>query len=310
MCRAWANERVQWGQPIGRHDQIAQMMGRMAADTYATEALLEASSRLADGHRFDIRLEAAIAKMWATEAGLAMANAAIQIRGGRGYETHDSLVARGEVGYPVERVLRDMRINTIFEGSSEIMRLFIAREMMADQLQVLGGLMSKDASAGRKLVALAGAVGHYAWWYPSLYLGWPFRPRYARFGRLARHLRFVSRMSRRLARSILHALLRYGARLERRQAVLSRMVEIGSELFVMTATVVRARERGGRDAERLADLFCRHASRRVRARFDTLFDNDDLATYRLAQSVLGGEYAWLEEGIVSTKSYVEGTPLP
>jgi len=299
ICRSWANERIQWGRPIGRHDAIAQMLGRMAADTFAMEALVEVSSRVADGHRFDIRLEAAIAKLWATEAGLAIAHAAMQIRGGRGYETHDSLVGRGEVGHPVERILRDMRINTIFEGSSEIMRLFLARELVGEQLAVFGDLLRNDASARRKLASLARAALHYAWWYPSRYLGWPLGPGYRRYGRLAGHLRFVDSMSRRLARSVVHALVRYGASLKRRQAVLFRMVEVGSELFVMTATVLYARELGEPEAERLADLFCRHAGVRVRDRFDALFDNDDVATYELAQQVLEGDYAWLEEGIVS-----------
>ncbi len=307
MCRDWAGERVQWGRPIGKHDQIAQMLGRMAADTFAMEALVETTSRLADGHRFDIRLEAALAKMWATEAGLAIANDAMQIRGGRGYETHDSLVARGEVGYPVERVLRDMRINTIFEGSSEIMRLFVAREMVGDHLSALGDLMRPDVSAGRKLAGAVRAIAHYAWWYPSRYLGRPFRPGYGRFGRLARHLRFVDRSSRRLARSVFHALLRHGTRLERRQAVLSRMVEVGAELLVMTSAVLRAHELGEPEADRLADLFCRRASRRVGARFDALFDNDDVPMYGLAQKVLDGDYGWLEEGIVSTRTYTDKT---
>jgi hypothetical protein len=196
-----------------------------------------------------------------------------------------------------------MRINTIFEGSSEIMRLFVAREVVGDHLAVFGDLLRPKASAGRRLASTVRAAAHYLWWYPSRYLSWPFAPRFGRFGRLARHLRFVRASARRLARSLLHALIRHGAALERRQAVLARMVEVGAELFVMTAAVLRAHELADAEAETLADLFCRQASRRVQARFDALFDNDDLAAYGVAQNVLGGDYAWLEAGIVSPGHY-------
>jgi hypothetical protein len=308
MCRDWAGSRVQWGRPVGRHDALAQMLAKMSADTFAMEAVVELTSGMADAKTFDIRLEAAIAKMWATETGWDLINDALQVRGGRGYETHESLLSRGDTPYPIERHVRDMRINTIFEGSSEIMRLFIAREAVDTHLSIAGDLVNPKASLGAKFKTLFKAGAHYAWWYPTRFFGWSLWPRYREFGSLAHHLRFVSRTSRRLARSTFHAIVRLGPALEQRQAVLGRIVDVGAELFVMTACVVRAHylaERGTdeRGATALADLYCRQARRRIGDRFDVLFNNDDRAAYGIAERLLDGEFEWLEAGIVSLETY-------
>ena len=308
MCRDWAGSRVQWGRPVGRHDALAQMLAKMSADTFAMEAVVELTSGMADAKTFDIRLEAAIAKMWATETGWDLINDALQVRGGRGYETHESLLSRGDTPYPIERYVRDMRINTIFEGSSEIMRLFIAREAVDTHLSIAGDLVNPKASLGAKFKTLFKAGAHYAWWYPTRFFGWSLWPRYREFGSLAHHLRFVSRTSRRLARSTFHAIVRLGPALEQRQAVLGRIVDVGAELFVMTACVVRAHylaERGTdeRGATALADLYCRQARRRIGDRFDVLFNNDDRAAYGIAERLLDGEFEWLEAGIVSLETY-------
>jgi alkylation response protein AidB-like acyl-CoA dehydrogenase len=310
MCRDWSGRRVQWGRPVGKHEAIAQMLAKMAADTFAMESVVELTSGMADAKTFDIRLEAAIAKMWATEVAWDVVNDAVQIRGGRGYESHDSLLARGETPYPIERYLRDMRINTIFEGSSEIMRLFIAREAVDMHLSIAGDLVDPKSSIGAKLRALVRAGLHYAWWYPSRFLGWSFWPRYGSFGPLARHLRYVERTSRRLARSTFHAMVRFGPALEKKQAVLGRIVDIGAELLVMTSVAVRAKtlEDGGGDergATALADIYCRQARRRIGSYFDALFENDDSATYGVAMRVLKGEFEWLEKGVVSMATYRE-----
>jgi alkylation response protein AidB-like acyl-CoA dehydrogenase len=308
IARRWAAERVQWGQPIGKHDAIAQKLGRMAAEVFAMEAVSDLASLLADRGKADIRLEAAMAKMWNTETSWRLIDDTLQIKGGRGYETADSLRRRGERPDPVERLLRDCRINLIFEGSSEIMRLFIARETVDTHLSVAGDLVDPKAPPRRKLAAVGRAAAFYATWYPRLYLGWGRWPRYSEFGPLATHLRFVNRMSRKLARTVFHCMLRFGPKLEKRQAVLGRLVEIGAELLAITAACARAQalatQRDGADRERgpraieLADVFACQARRRVRDKFSAVFDNDDLVTYATAQRVLRGDYQWLETGIV------------
>jgi hypothetical protein len=103
-------------------------------------------------------------------------------------------------------------------------------------------------------------------------------------------------------------MVRFGPGLEKHQAVLGRIVDIGADLFVMTASIVRARmltDRGSDEtgATALTDLYCRHARRRIAARFDALFINDDDATYSIARRFLAGEFEWLERGIVSLETY-------
>jgi hypothetical protein len=174
-------------------------------------------------------------------------------------------------------------------------------------------MVNPRAPMGQRAAAALKAGLHYAWWYPSRFAGWGMWPRYRDFGALATHLRFVERSSRRLARSIFHAMVRFGPKLEKKQAVLARIVEIGADLFIMAAACVKARrmtEANGADRTpvALADLFCRHSRRRVAARFDELFDNEDAATYRVAKQALAGDFAWLEQGIIGMDAYL-GLPM-
>ncbi len=308
ITRKWAAERVQWGQAIGKHDAIAQKIGRMAADTFAMEAVVNLTCAMADSHTFDIRLEAAIAKMWNSEVGWRIVDDLLQIRGGRGYERAPSLEARGEAPIPVERMHRDMRINLIFEGSSEIMRLFIAREAVDTHLDAAGDMVDPEAETGDRIRDTVKAGAHYAWWYPSRYVGWSRTPKYRKYGELSGHMSYIERTSRKLARSIFHAMVRFGPALEKKQAVLGRVVDVGAELFVMTATCLEARKRLEQDPDdespvELADLFCRHARRRIESSFDSLFDNEDARTYRMARRALEGELAWLEEGFIGMERF-------
>src|SRR5438876_581547 len=297
-------ERVQWGRPIGQHDAIAQKLGSMAANTLAMEAVAELCGAMAERGGYDIRLEAAIAKLYNSEAGWRIIDDTVQIRGGRGYETADSLRARGEPPVPVERIMRDFRINLIFEGSSEIMHLFIAREAVDKHLQVAGDVVMPGKTARERLAGLVRSAAFYGWWYPSRWLGWSLWPRYAEFGRLAKHVRFVERSCRRLARSVFHSMIRFGPKLELRQSVLFRLVDVAAELFAMAATFSRAHRLYERDrttgarAVKLADLFCKQARRRVRSKFNGLRRNEDVPTYKLAQEILAGEHRWLERDIV------------
>jgi alkylation response protein AidB-like acyl-CoA dehydrogenase len=311
IAREWAGERVQWGKPVGEHGAVVEKISFMAATSYALESVLELSGQMADEGRNDIRIEAALAKLWSSEMSCKIGDELLQIRGGRGYETAESLAARGERAVPVEQVVRDLRINRIFEGSSEIMRLLIAREAVDAHLSTAGDLANPKADIRQKAKAAAGASGFYAKWLPQLVFGEGQRPTaYREFGNLATHLRFVERSARKLARNTFYGMARWQAAMEQKQGFLGRVVDIGAELFAMAATCVRAEAQRvedrarGEQAYELAETFCQQATLRVEALFEALWTNTDGADAQLAANVLNGRYTWLEEGIIDQS---EGT---
>ncbi|MEV4714912.1 acyl-CoA dehydrogenase family protein [Micromonospora sp. NPDC049374] len=302
VAREWSAERVQWGRPVGEHEAVAQKLSFIAATTYGMETMLDLCCLLADDDRNDIRIEAALVKLYASEMAWRIADELVQIRGGRGYETAESLTARGERPAAVEQMLRDLRINRIFEGSTEIMHLLIAREAVDAHLSVAGDIIDPDAGLARKAKAGARAGAFYARWLPTLAVGKGQQPTgYSEFGPLAGHLRQVERASRKLARSTFYAMSRWQGKMERKQAFLGRVVDIGAELFAMSAVCVRAHaERDSRPENvELADLFCRQARVRVDALFTALWENTDSIDVTAAKRILAGRYAALENGVIT-----------
>jgi alkylation response protein AidB-like acyl-CoA dehydrogenase len=311
IAREWSTERVQWGQPVGRHAAVANKISFIAATTYALEAVLDLSAHMNDEGRNDIRIEAALAKLWASEMASLIADELVQIRGGRGYETAASLAARGERAVAAEQLVRDLRINRIFEGSSEIMRLLVAREAVDAHLKAAGDLADPEADRKRKAKAAAKASGFYAKWLPQLVTGKGQLPTaFREFGPLGTHLRFVERAARKLARSTFYGMARWQAGLEKRQGFLGRIVDIGAELFAMAAVCVRAEMQRaenateGAAAYELAEVFCQQARLRVDTLFEALFTNTDDTDHRLAKDTLDGRYTWLEGGVLDPS---EGT---
>ncbi|MCA2243126.1 MULTISPECIES: acyl-CoA dehydrogenase family protein [Mycobacterium] len=311
IAREWSGERVQWGKPLAEHEAVARKLSFIAATNYALDAVLELSAQMADEGRNDIRIEAALAKLWSSEMACVIADEVMQIRGGRGYETAESLAARGERAVPVEQAVRDLRINRIFEGSSEIMRLLIAREAVDAHLAAAGDLAKPDTGLRQKAAAAVGASGFYAKWLPQLVFGEGQRPRaYHEFGPLAAHLRFIERSSRKLARNTFYGMARWQAKLEQRQGFLGRVVDIGAELFAMSAACVHAESQRaadpvvGQQAYELAETFCAQATLRVETLFHALWDNTDGSDVQLTRNLLQGRYSWLEAGIIDQS---EGT---
>ncbi|MFB7648018.1 acyl-CoA dehydrogenase [Streptomyces sp. CB01201] len=320
IAREWAGVREQWGRPVARHEAVGAKISFIAATTFALEAMTDLSAQMADENRNDIRIEAALAKLYGSEMGWLMTDELVQIRGGRGFETADSLAARGERAVPAEQMLRDMRINRIFEGSTEIMHLLIAREAVDAHLSVAGDLIDPDKTLQDKAKAGVGAAGFYAKWLPKLVAGPGQLPSaYSEFGPLAQHLRYAERAARKLARSTFYAMSRWQGRMETKQGFLGRIVDIGAELFAMSAACVRAEHlratgENGREAVQLADTFCRQSRIRVEELFTRLWSNTDDLDRKVVDEVLAGAYTWLEEGVVDPSDdgawIADATPGP
>ncbi|MGW3847046.1 acyl-CoA dehydrogenase family protein [Streptomyces fagopyri] len=323
IAREWSAAREQWGKPVAFHEAVGAKISFIAATTFALEAVVDLSSQMADEDRNDIRIEAALAKLYGSEMACLMADELVQIRGGRGFETAASLKARGERAVPAEQILRDLRINRIFEGSTEIMHLLIAREAVDAHLSVAGDLIDPDKSLSDKAKAGANAGVFYAKWLPKLVAGPGQLPRsYSEFQHgvdLSPHLRYVERSARKLARSTFYAMSRWQGRMETKQGFLGRIVDIGAELFAMSAACVRAelmRTEGehGREAYQLADAFCRQSRVRVDELFGRLWTNTDELDRRVVKNVMAGTYTWLEEGVVDPSGdgpwIADATPGP
>jgi alkylation response protein AidB-like acyl-CoA dehydrogenase len=309
ITREWAKKREQWGASIGKHSAVADKIGRMAATVFAMESMVLLTSALVDQGGRDIRIESAMCKMWGCEAGWRVINDCMQIRGGRGYETEQSLKDRGVDFAPVERFLRDARIHTIFEGSSEIMRLLLAREALDPHLKVAGGVLDSRLPMGKRAAAAVRAGLFYAPWYPARW--WPFPSTGARglHPTLDAHAARLARASQRVARKLFHSMARFGPDLENQQVLLGRFVEAGTEIFAASATISRAQsmiDRGeaGDEVVRLADYFCREALKNVDLCFRGVGRNNDRMGYALAQDVMGGQYAWAEADTVQRDTNV------
>lgn len=306
MVKKWSNAREQWGATIGKHAAIADKIANMSSTLFALESMTLLTSTLVDRKKTDIRVEAAMAKMFGSEAAWDVAYDAQQILGGRGYETATSLKGRGEFPYPIERMVRDIRINTIFEGSSEIMRLFLAREAMDPHLKAAGEAVNASLPMGRRMKAAMKAAGFYVGWFPKVLLPFGGVSTSGLDAKLAREVGFVRKTSKKLAFRMFMAMLKHGPKIEREQMLLGRFVGIGTELFAIAASCTRAQQLidQGRDRKEvlaLVEHFCAGARRRVADFFRGVSDNSDRHGYKLAQQVLGGDMDWLSEGTITDR---------
>ena len=301
IVRRWGNKRVQWGSPVGHHDNGRNKISFIARSTFAIEAVTWLTSHWADRPDLDIRIEAAMAKLFTTEQCWKVIDTTMQFRGGRGYERAASLKARGEEPYPVERMMRESRINTIIEGTSDIMRLFLAREAMDPHLKVAADLLKRHTPTGEKIKAGVKLASYYSTWYPSQWVNNSLWSSYEHLEELSDHFHYVDTTSHKLARSIFHNMGMYRDKLEKRQNILGRLMDIGTELFVIAATCSYAqhlKEKGeSPHVVEIADNWCNHARAKVDQLFQDLAQNHDRQDNLLAKDILAGDVKWMEEDI-------------
>ncbi len=289
---SWAKSRVQWGKAVGVHEAGAQKLADIAGQTYAMETLALYGAALSDRHSVDIRMEAATAKMWNSERSWEVADTAFQLRGGRGFETEKSVAERGEAGFPMERILRDTRINRIVEGTTDVMHLFIAREALDGHLRNAGGLFKKGATLWDKAKTIGKCSLIYPKWYLKNFLG-PILDKFFKFDdQIARQLHWADRNTRRLALTLFHQMLLRGPKLEMRQLILARLVDIGAELAVMALVASRLQtEKDRKDANfthnmTVMEHFFKSRRAVVERLFSEVWENADLEAAAAANSVM------------------------
>jgi len=340
ISRQWAAKRRQWGSAIGEHEAVALKLNYIASHTFAMDAMTWLTSAMADDKHRDIRLEAALAKLFCTEVSSKIVDETLQIRGGQGYETSSSLAQRGMDYWPVERAFRDIRINRIIEGTSEIMHLFIAREALDPHLTRMKPLLSSRVGPLSKIAAAFKMAAFYAVWYPkqwfpsilyllnlALYLfSLPLfgfilafkvflmttflvllvdltsRVRDSMPLRLRDHMDYVRLASRRLARNVFHSMMKYQQKLESKQSILNRIVDIGTELFAISTAcsyaAMLAKDKKQANALELADSFCWDARKRIENSFSEGAENTDRQKLKIAKMVLAKEFEWMENQII------------
>ena len=303
-CQDWCNKRVQWGAPIGKHQAVCNMTSRMVAETFAMESMNWLACAMADKGGVDFRLEAAMAKYFATEAGWRVCDDFMQVRSGRGYESVSSLKDRGEEGIVCERTMRDARVSRILEGTSEIMQLIIAREATDMHMSRVMPILNPKTPIGAKLGGAVKAGLFYATWFPTTFLP-AFAPGNVRHlsGANRKHLGYIARTCKRLARRIFYPMAVYGPKLERKTLILARFVDIGTDLYAMTASLARAetmlkdnpKDQAINDA---VDLFCRIARRRIENNFKLVWrrSHDNLID-KVGKEFLEGQFNWMADGI-------------
>ena len=285
FCARWGKTREQWGRNIGSHEPGSEKIAQIHSAGYAMAAFSDYCAYLSDEGEQDMRMEAAAAKMFNTELLWETMDTALQLRGGRGYETAESLKARGEFDIPMERMLRDARINRIVEGTTDIMHLFLAREALDWHLSNAGPLFGKSS-----LLVKAATVAKCAWvysrWLPKILVPSFFR-RFKSFHPWLRpQLRKIDSKSKKLARTLFAQMLLRGPKLEMKQLILARLVDIGTELSVcgLVASRVETELRAGSSQNMLAaDYWINTRLKHVDRLFEDVWKNTDADASSLAK---------------------------
>ena len=308
VMRWWSKTRVQWNKPIGEHNLIGEKLCRAAAYTLALEAVMAFCGAWAN-KKGDLRMESAASKILGSEWYWETVNDLFQVRGGRGFMTEESQRRSGEISIPVMRMMRDARINLVWEGTSEILRIWMAREGLAPYIEQ--GLALLKGTGAKRLEALS----YYARMVARSCQPFSMSAGAAgMFGRdSGRWVRLIESSSRRLTRMILGTAIRHQQSLHHKQLLLQDIVDDSLALFPMAAIIWYAAQpdmRGKPGIQALTDYFCEDMAGRLNPQTERISRHKkDGTVYRLSKAIMNGEYVWLEEGIVPLLDHHPGRPV-
>jgi alkylation response protein AidB-like acyl-CoA dehydrogenase len=283
ISRWWGVERIQGGKPIGEHELNTQQLLKMNASVYATESFLQFVSALADQPDTDIRLEAAILKLFSSHALVDVADETLQLRGGRGYESYASQRRRGDHAVPVERLFRSARMMKIGEGGSNILQLYIMRCLLNDFLNKYRTLQQGKNRRWRQYLALLPSAIRFIGDYLSPYAN----TQLITAKQLRRHSQYIIKTTRAYKKLIMiqfageyfcyltqlathymqgqstKAIRKPDQSFEQRQVFLGLCSQIAMYLSIMSVTCLRAQNKAEPKAMELADEFCIQAREKI-----------------------------------------------
>jgi alkylation response protein AidB-like acyl-CoA dehydrogenase len=290
----YGEQRVQFGHPLADFEITQRKLSRIASDIYASDAMLGVLASLVDRGDNDFSLEAACAKVFASEMVWRAADDMVQLAGGRGYVKP----------YPYERMLRDSRINRIFEGANEVLRLFIA----LNGVQAPAEALKEIGSALRRPLRNLGLLSGYATSRVKLRLGQTSTLDIDLHDRLKKHKEYFERHVSDLGSATDKAILRHREKIVDSQLVLERLANMAIDLFATACVIARTQslidDRGVEECEReitLCDLFCIEAGRRFRSertQLDGREDHVDDTRRSVAAAVRGGKGYFITDAIL------------
>jgi acyl-CoA dehydrogenase family protein 9 len=291
---SYAEERVQFGHPLADFEITQRKMSQMASETYAADSMLGILASLVDRGDIDFSLEAACAKVFASDLVWRAADDMLQLAGGRGYVKP----------YPYERALRDSRINRIFEGANEVLRLFIALNGVQAPAQAL----KEVGSALRRPLRNLGLLGGYATSRVRLRLGQTSTLDIDVHERLKAHKEYFEKHVAELGAATDRVIVRRREKIVDSQFVLERLANMAIDLFATAAVIARTQslidDRGVEVCDReiaLCDLFCVEAGRRFRTNrsmLDAREEDVDDTRRSIAESVRAGGGYFVTDAIL------------
>lgn len=298
-----ANQRITFQKPLSERQTQRMRVGHMAASLFAMDALASTVWRMADQHDYDVRIEAAIAKICCSENTIQFLKDAQIIFGGMGYETAESKRFRGEPAFGIEQLVRDAEMYRIGEGATDILRPFIAREGLSPHVDRTHRYVRGGMSRSERLVEWLKLVRFYVPWYigSSWRRAFPDRTEF-RHPKVFHLLNYVERSSRRLARAIFRAMVRHGEQLRDDQGRQTRIETIGEDLLAIAATVLYAEQQeqttGHPEVWDLAEEIFREAKQRIEHNVRELIRNRDELVTVIGRRALSGTYPSLAGGII------------